>query len=444
MIKGAEIRRLKSLWEQAPRPLVKLFGLGMLIFGFGKLVQIALQIVLARSLSAEGFGLLNIALNLSQILAIVLALGVPSAGMRWVAVLAGREDWGQLRGYLLFVLRYLGTVSTVVIFGSVAFALVQTDSERRTFGLIMAIVLPATTIGIARAGLLRGFHVMGGALTPREIIAPLLAILLIPLFARGDVLIAGTLYGLAFLLAELVGFVWLKRHIPGALDDVAPVFRVREWLRVSLPIQAASLARMVLQRADILYVGALLGLEEAAVYAVAHRLAQSLSMIGRIASQSVSPMLARAYHAEQPGRVLILTLQAIVLTLVFVVPVFALLVVGAPYLVGLFGDTYQGAVPVLIILAVGQMSNAVFGPAAQALMMTEFERLQLGLVVACGSLALVLQPIMTAQAGLIGAAATAAGLLLLLNLSSYVIGFRHLRRALAIRETSDNQPRGED
>lgn len=418
------------------RLLISLFASTLLILGLGRICQLGLNILLARRLGVADYGQIAFVINLCQILGLVFSLGVPIAAMRFVAGLAGRKDWTGLRGYLSFAVISVVGGSVIAAGAAAIYAVWIAPKGGVMVAWLLVLILPPTVVGLARAAVLRGFHNVFGALFPREILAPLLAMAMVGMASQLSAQQGGVFYSTAYLAAEAVGLYMLWRCIPKETFAEPPSFRVREWLSVSIPIQIQALTRTLLLRADVLFVGLVLGFEAAGSYAVAQRVAQSLSILGRTSTNAISPLIAEAYHAADPKTVLSHTKRAFWLTLALGFPIFLLFAVAAPLIVGLFGEAYGRAASLLVILSVGHLTNSVFKPINQALLMTSFERFQLGLVTGTTLIGLVGYGPIAYYFGLTGVAVCTTLLLVSLNLASYGIGYARLRQQIG-RKSND-------
>lgn len=424
---------LKLIKRLSKGVLFKLFGLGFLIFGFGKLFQIALFALMARYLSKADFGAFSLVVSVAQISAVLIVIAIPNAGMRLVSTFDGRKDWPLLKGYLKFAISWVVLITLILSLLLLLAHLILVEKNHKEFALLLAAILPMIALGISRAGLMRGFNSMAGALLPREIITPLFAMGLIILVNSDDLIIVAMCYVISLAIAEVIGGVLLRRRIPSELSGAVPKYEIREWLSISLPIQASSIARIVLQRSDLIFVGMFAGLEAAAIYAVGHRLAQAVQVVGRVSNNAVSPLLARQYHSKDPKGVLMLIKKACALNIIIAIPLVLILSLVAPYAVQLFGPNYGAAAPIVIILCMGQLSNAVFSPVTQALNMTELERVQLSIVSITAILALILLPLTAMEFGALGTAIATASLFCFLNLTSYFIGYKILKERIEAR-----------
>lgn len=419
------VRKLIKLFNEGG--LLKLFSLGFIIFGFGKVFQILLFILVARYLSQADFGKFSLAISMSHILSIFIVLAIPSAGMRLVATFEGRKNWPILKGYLKFAISWVLLISICSSLILLVAHLLITQNNLKDICLLLSTILPLIAIGVSRAGLMRGFNSMVGALLPTEIFVPLLAMAFIVILNSDNLIIVAMCYVFGLILAEVFGGFLLMRRLPDSLSDVKAQYEIRDWLSISLPIQASSIARIVLQRSDLIFVGMFAGLEASAIYAVGQRLAQAVQVIGRVSNNAVSPLLAREYHSENPNNVLVLVKKSCLINIIIAVPTVIFLSIASPYIVKLFGPNYAASGPILIILCIGQLSNAVFNPVNQALNMTDLEKVQLSIVAVTSVLALIILPVSAIYFGALGTAIATASLFCFLNLTSYLVGFKLLK-----------------
>jgi O-antigen/teichoic acid export membrane protein len=428
----ARLRRLSR--DPNMRSVSKIFGSTLIVFGVGKVVQIAVNAVLARQLTAADFGRISFAFNLCQVLGLVLTFGVSGAGTRFVAVFEGKRDWPKLAGYLNYSLISTLAGCALAIAGAVGFALFEGKSNLAAIGWLVALLLPPTIFGFARASVLRGFHSIVGALAPSELFGPFIAIVLFAVIATPNVILAGALYGAAYAAAEVYGMQRLWVRLPPEIWRIRPLYDIKEWRRVSFPIQVQSITRVLLLRADVVFIGLFMGFRDAGIYAVAQRLAQALSVVGRMSNNAVSPQMAAAFHADRPRDVLRLARHAVFLSAALGVPMFVGLAVATPWLVGMFGHQYYQAAGLLLILAFGQFTNAVTNPINQALLMTAFEREQLKFVTIATIVGALGYPLIIIYGGLWWTAIWTAGVVSSLNLASYLLGYRKLSALIAERE----------
>lgn len=201
------------------------------------------------------------------------------------------------------------------------------------------------------------------------------------------ILAAGIMWGggiptivLALVLPLLVGFLFDLRRISRKINGLfeAADFSSREDWRTSAPHFAQiNLTRVVLQRVDLFVVSALLGLEAAAVYGLASRLA-TLSTLAVEPIRAMFQPRASLHHRQ--GQTEALQRDVIQGTLWIGATALAAVVLfltSAPLWLTLFGDISDGrdSVVLLFVLLVGYFVNANSSVASAILLMTGSEKL---------------------------------------------------------------------
>lgn len=172
-------------------------------------------------------------------------------------------------------------------------------------------------------------------------------------------------------VAVLAWWWWLRlsRELgPGAAAPTRPG-QARDFWRFTAPRSFASVAQLLMQRLDIVLVGALAGAPEAAVYAAATRFVVAGQMgrqaVSLAAQPSLAEALARGDHARarQVFHVSASWLMAVTWPLFLV---FAVL--GGP-LLGVFGSGYDAGIPVLLLLSVAMLVATGCGDVDSVLIM---------------------------------------------------------------------------
>ncbi|MDN3630549.1 MATE family efflux transporter [Vibrio lentus] len=143
---------------------------------------------------------------------------------------------------------------------------------------------------------------------------------------------------------------------------------------------------------------------DVAFFASAQRTATLASFVLIAVNLVVAPKFAQAFAKGNSGEVNQLSLLSSRLMIALAVPVLALMVVYPDFLMGLFGDEYKVAAPLLQILAVGQFINVITGSVGYLLNMTGHEKDMRNVVLFSGPLAIVLAFGLTSHFGLMGAA----------------------------------------
>jgi len=158
-----------------------------------------------------------------------------------------------------------------------------------------------------------------------------------------------------------------------------------------------------------------------AFFASAQRTALLASFVLIAVNLVVAPKFARAFAKGNKQEVNKLSQLSSRLMVAMASPVLLFMIVFPEFLMGLFGDEYIIAAPLLQIMAVGQFINVITGSVGYLLTMTNHEKDFRNVVLFSGPLAIILAFVLTKEFGLIGAAYATAIALATQNLLAVVM-----------------------
>lgn len=140
------------------------------------------------------------------------------------------------------------------------------------------------------------------------------------------------------------------------------------------------------------------------------------------------PRIAAAHRVNDRQQIRSIIRQSVISMMALSAPLFIVMFLFPEWLLGLFGPEFPAAAPALRILAVGQLINIVSGPLGLVMLMTGHERwtarVSVAALVVLGVLCVTVIP----AYGLVGAAITTAGIILLRTGTLFVL-VRRLRLA---------------
>lgn len=344
----------------------------------GKLLSLVSSVLLARLLSAEGYGIYGFAMASVGLLAIPVSLGFPKFIVRQCAVYLGRNDLSSMKG-LLHRANYIVLVAALVIGAGAAFSIgrwIPSVGAVEPRVLLYAIaLLPLIALNGIRGATLRGLGRVTLGQFPELLLRPLLFITCIGTIAATRQHLEPTQAILANATAMLVAFIagaWLLRaSLPSDYANTAPRFCDRQWLVGVLPFLALGATHLITQQTDILMLGILATAEDVGIYRVASQLAMLVVFGLMIVNPVIAPHLARLHDLKDHAnlqRVVTLAAQG---SLVLAVPfAFAFLVAGGWILPTVFGDAFAAGERALRVLTVAQLFSASMGSVAMILNMT--------------------------------------------------------------------------
>ncbi len=396
-----------------------------LVLGF------ATAVLLARFLGAEGYGRYVVALTWANLLMIPAILGLNVFLVRGIAVYQVKEMWSLMKG-LLFRTNQLVllTSTTIALCGAIVAVIWLSPALRGPFCVAMLLV-PLTNLTLLRQGAMQAFgRVVRGQL-PEYLIRPLLILvgIVVMRVVGRDVLTSTSALGAnvgGVMVAFAVGALLLKKALPANLRPVRAEFVTREWLRASLPMMLISGVWMANNYCTTLVVGTLDGPRAAGVYSVVQKGAELIVILLLAANMPLAPAIARM-HAKGDRKDLERVTERIAqATLLVSVPIAAAFIFFPNLYLGLFGSSFQSGAVALTILAVGQLVNAMAGPAGNVLLMTGHEGIAVR-GIGIGLLAnLVLGILLVPLFGVTGGAVAFAASLILWNVILVMLARRHV------------------
>lgn len=406
----------------------------LVIRSTGALLGFAANLLLARLLGVTQYGVYVYALSWINVLLVIALLGLPTALIRFVAAYRAQGQMALLRGLLR---RSFQIVLLSSVFISVAGAFVVWASHidvgaggTVTFVLAFAL-LPALALLQLSAGALRGLKRIAWAQFPNEVLRRLLVIILLgaAFLLLGAPLRAYQAMGLTiaaavavFALSAVV--LWRSQREAGTVAGAeAPSsahraeYSTRTWLSTALPLLLISGATLLLNRTDVIMIGALRNPDAVGIYNAGARIAQ-LALFGISAVNMIAaPMFAELYHTGRRRELQRIVSLAALGILLFTVGATVGLAVCGRWVLALFGARFSAAYVPLVILLGGLTINATCGSVGYLMTMSGHEKFAGVILVACAGLNILLNLVLIPRFGIVGAAIATSVAMATWNLS---------------------------
>ncbi|WP_117232524.1 polysaccharide biosynthesis C-terminal domain-containing protein [Vibrio maerlii] len=377
--------------------------------GFGAAAGFFMSLVVANTTEVSHAGVFFFALALAQLGGGLMAFGSPNALLKVVGADFG-SSWQRINQDVSIVLKAV----TVLAIIALIFTLLAPNQIAQWLGMPeLAPMLPVIALAMGMyalvqitAALLQGKQSAVLASTVQNVIAQLsfvsiLAILaLLTLVQTSATLI--NVYLFSLILAALLGaWSWFKN--PGTSFDISA--KLSPELKASISaLFIALLMGMCAQWAGQLATAKYLSSTDVAFFASAQRTATLASFVLIAVNLVVAPKFAHAFDKDNALEVNKLSLLSSRLMVTLAIPVIAFMIFFPEFLMGLFGEEYKAAAPLLQILALGQFINVITGSVGYLLNMTGHEKDMRNVVLFSGPLAIALAFGLTSQFGLMGAA----------------------------------------
>jgi O-antigen/teichoic acid export membrane protein len=428
---GGEISHVRKLARSAVGRLLLSASATAMLQGGSLMLGFVTAVLLARLLGGEEYGRYVLALAWAGVLTTPAILGLDRFLVRGIAVYDVERNPHLIRGLLRRTNQLvLITSITIASLGCLAAIVLLARSLQWPFCVAMLLV-PITAITLLRQGAMQAIgRVVTGQL-PEYLIRPtiILAGVVALKLVGGGLLTSAAALGVNVVgvaVACVVGAVLLRRALPVVWRRASPEYTTRQWLRASLPMMLISGVWMANSYVTTLVVGTLDGARAAGVYSVVQRGAELIVIWLIAANMPLAPAVARM-HARGDRQSFEHTTERVAqATLVVSIPLAAVLALFPGIYLGLFGAGFEGGATALTILALGQVVNAVAGPAGNVLIMTGYERVAVwGMVV--GLIAnFVLGVLLVPRLGVTGGAIAFASSLVLWNTILVILARRRI------------------
>jgi O-antigen/teichoic acid export membrane protein len=394
----------------------------------GAALSYAMIVAFAHLLSPEDYGRFGFGLNLAIIAAAIGGMGTSTGIMRyWPKFMAEKNDAACRAvvnmGYRLSLLGGIA-VGVTALAGAAVADMLGYAIDWRDFAAIAALGL-AIAFGDYATNLLRAQGSIVVSMMPRDVLwrvgSPVLAAILI--FAGFKA--TGTLALLATMAVLVALVIWQNHHIRLRLAEQAGGNR-GTWTGAGiwpslLPLWASNVVFAMIQQFDVVIVGSLLGPAEAGAYFAAQKTAMLLSLVLIAGGLVTAPTMSALYHAGKHAELqkLCRTLAAIIA----VVTLFGFLVLAllGKYLLAFFDPQFVAAYPVLLIIGLGCMVDAMSGPNAYLMQMTSYERHYLWIMLAGYVLVIAAQFALVPRYGAMGAAMASASGVIIWNVMAITV-----------------------
>ena len=338
--------------------------------GISAIAGVLLVVVVARALPKADAGIFFALTSVFLLAETVARLGTGTGLVYFIARLRALGRTDRIRAFQrvaltpVVVLSLLTSAALVVWAAEIARLLGGPTGPTRTAVVVLAALLPITTLSDTLLAATRGHATMLPTVALDRIGRPLLQLGLVAVAVTGSstALLAGA-WALPWAVSAALAWWWLVRlgqqlqagrqsdeahH--AAADGGAPA-PWREFWAFTGPRAVNSLAQLALQRLDIILVTVLIGPAQGAVYTAATR----FLVVGQLTSTAVAtaaqPRLAEQLAVGDRAGAKAVYQAATAWIVLLNWPLYLLCAVFADVVLAVFGDGYDAGRPVVLVLA---------------------------------------------------------------------------------------------
>jgi O-antigen/teichoic acid export membrane protein len=412
------MRNMKNLLDGMPHGMTIVrgaFGSAMVkVAGVG--ITFLLQVMLARLLGVEEFGIYAYVLAWLNVLVLLATLGFENTLVRYVAVYRSARDWSLLRGIVrtsnAFVVLMGLLIAVCVWFGGWFYHTLGAPGTGRAF-MFAAGVIPLLALAMTNQAAIRGLkNVVRGQL-PVLFVYPLLTTVVVAGWhqaASTGLTAANAMLAtmVAALVSLILSYYWARQHLPPQVKTAGCVYAVRDWFAMSIPMLWLAGMGIVLTHTDIIMLGLIEDTQNAGIYGAAVRISMVVAFGLTATNTIVAPVVAELYgknEIEELRRILRLVARG-VFAVTAVVSV--LLLLFGKEVLDIFGSEFSAGYAALLVLLAGQLINTVSGPVGYVMTMTGHQNRASVIIGLCAIANIVLNALLIPAYGMLGAASATA------------------------------------
>ncbi|MBR0962475.1 polysaccharide biosynthesis C-terminal domain-containing protein [Bradyrhizobium diazoefficiens] len=383
-------------------------GTILLKVGSGVLA-LALFSLAARTMTPDGFGIFATWLSVAQIAAVVGLVGQESLLVRFLNEYQVGDRPDLTKGVLISSLRITGIAMLIVIAAVALFAHLRGDQ--------WLLILAVSAYTAVSAGLMLGSQIARSLVSilmgegNRELFWRVIVVLFLLAMLSGHTQLDPTELIAVITMAMSLGLAVQVISIARALPDLRGTTARSEtsrWRSSSFHFWIASILEVANQYFDVILVYWMMDPATAGIYFAASRLANIFAMLSAALYTFGARRLPSLYFSRN-HREFERTLKLMAeVTALCVAAGLALIWLGGPYFLNLFGPHFSAQHSVLVVLAIGTAIQAAGGPSAAILQLTGHERIYVPVVAANVALRLVGFLVLIPWLGVLGAAIAAA------------------------------------
>jgi O-antigen/teichoic acid export membrane protein len=340
------------------------------------------QLVIARMVGVESFGVYAYVTATMVVLAYFAALGFDVALLRFVPVYEVQHRWDLLRGVISYAQRRAGAVGIVAVLIGISITVVRGPGmslELRNSFFIGFALIPTLALLWIRCSAIRAFGGVVWAIVPDRFVREGMVIILVALATLGlglhldaseVVMLMLVSSGMGLVLTSLA----MRQLRPRAADEAASVYDAAVWRQVAWPLLVIGGTEALMNRTGVLILGWFGDIKDAGIYSLVFNIAFVVALPRTALNTLFAPAVSSLFARKDQTTLQALVASAASRTLIAVAGIALVLAVLADPLLQWFGPGVEDGATALRILLLGQTIAAGAGSQLCVMTMTGYER----------------------------------------------------------------------
>lgn len=338
---------------------------------------------IARVTGDKGFGIYTTVFNWVSIIAVAAVVGLDDLILKQLPIYEAQNDKSKIKGLLIWTnfIGFLGGIGGGLALLFLAYyTSIHGLSEYAEHYLWAVWVIPLFAIMHINQATLRAFKFFGWGQFAEKIVQPLAFFVLLIAFyffqnahlTDKDAILTRTL---SFVITAIAALYLMWKYIPQHKEPIQPQYETKKWWGSCRYFAITSLLYILNTRMDILFLGLYQVPEEQIAY---YNAALKLSDMGLIPYAILytvtAPMYSQLYSTQKMDELQLFFTKTTRLAFGIVLFILLFLIIWGKWFLGLFGESFQGAYPILLILCVVKLVHVFVGPVNYLMMMVNLEK----------------------------------------------------------------------
>lgn len=345
-------------------------------------VAFLLQVMVAKLIGAEGYGIFAFAWVLATIIGQFCCCGFNETSNRFLPAYIVAGDLKRARGFIQFSGLFVFTVSAIVCLASIAGIVLLQDFIPEQYFLPTLLAMTCAPL-LCVTHLKEAFSISRSlplhGLMPTYVIRPLAlmgAIWVVVTFGFAEAGAHTALGALLFsaFLALVLQALLLRKPMRAQLGHGPAVIEVRNWLGASLPLLFAQGFFLLATSIDVFLLSGLVAPDQVGIYFAGAKIVACVSFIQMAVGAAIARRLSEAVqqqdqakfdHHFERGRHMMMwpTLAGVIFV-----------TLASPLILQVFGSEFSSGTPIVALLATGILLQSVAGPIQERMMVMNQQR----------------------------------------------------------------------
>ena len=325
---------------------------------FGKFIAVFSQILLARILSIDDFGIYNFLLSIVLILSGISVFGMGATIVRYVPFYL-QESPGKSKGFIFFAFWFCSILSffftTIFILYSSQISLIIFEVDYSEIFNIFFITIPIVTINIIFINIYQSLKKSNYKVFIDDFLLRIIFLSLIVVayfFFSFSLRTIAVSYLLSNLLIFLINsYIWRTSIYPN-FNLVKAEFVGQESMKFALPLAFSVFVMIFYERINIVILGYYTDPSSIGYYSSAYILASSLTMFSIAFGFLFIPLVSKLWSLEKHKEIDYIYNKLTTWIIAITIPISLFLIVFPRQVLLIFGKTFSPASDVLIIFSI--------------------------------------------------------------------------------------------